>query len=301
MPGFTRPGRRHLEVLLDLGEEGVPIHPDGVLDHAVVVHDQHLVVGEDHAEEVVVGLLAGVVGVPVLAQRPHPRRRRRPVMAVGDIELGHRGEGRDQRIDIRRLVDHPEHMLDPVGSDEIVGRLPCGQPFDQRIDLGSRAIGQEDRSGVGVERLDVAGPIVLLLRPRVLVLLDQIGLVLVDARPGHETGLDVVAHPLPVEIERRPFLADEHPVVLELLQILRALGIDRGRVEVDPGFEIDLGFDDVQEGQRVGRRHLPRLFAVQNVVGRTGHQLGLFRPRPPRTKGLDQRHCTSPKLGYWRP
>ena len=47
--GFDRPCRRDVEVLFDLFEKLHPVQADGVLDHPVVIHDQHLVVGEDHA------------------------------------------------------------------------------------------------------------------------------------------------------------------------------------------------------------------------------------------------------------
>ena len=57
----------HTLLIHDLSQKTVSIQTDGVLDHPIVVHDQHLVVREDHAEEVVVGFLTGVIGVPVLA------------------------------------------------------------------------------------------------------------------------------------------------------------------------------------------------------------------------------------------
>ena len=47
---------------------------------------------------------------------------RRPVVAVGHVELRDSGEGRHQSVPIRRVRHHPQRVPDAVRRDEVVGR-----------------------------------------------------------------------------------------------------------------------------------------------------------------------------------
>ena len=124
--GARLAGRRHRELLSHLCEELLLRQPPEVLHDAVVVQDAQLVVGEEHGEEVVVGLVAVVRGVGGLALEADPRRRGRAVVPVGDVERGHPAERRPNGL---RLLgrDDPHGVGDAVGRHEVVDRLvPCG-------------------------------------------------------------------------------------------------------------------------------------------------------------------------------
>ena len=139
------------------------------------------------------------------------------MVTVGHVEFRDPAAGLHQGVPVDGIAHHPHDVLDAVGRDEIVRRLCCGESLNQHIDLGSRLVGQKNRSGIGVERIHVAGAVVLLDPPRILMLFDQAGLVLVDTGARNKTGLHVVPHALPVEIERRTRLVKKDAVILEAL------------------------------------------------------------------------------------
>jgi hypothetical protein len=78
--------------------------------------------------------------------------------------------------------------------------------------------------------------------------------------------LNVLAHPLPVEIERRAIVADEPPIALHGDEVLAGLRVHPRIVRVDPRVEVDLGFHHVQERVRVPLREYARLVRIENVV-----------------------------------
>ena len=86
---------------------------------------------------------------------------------------------------------------------------------DERVDLRTVAIGEEDRAGVGAQRADEPGAVVLFVLPRLLVLFDDVVFVILDVADRREPGLDVFAHALLVEVNRRLRLADKRAVCLE--------------------------------------------------------------------------------------
>ena len=104
-------GRLDGKALPDFGEQLLRRAPVQVAQHAVVVEDGHLVMREEHREEIAVR--AGVAA----ARLGHARRRGRAVVAVGDVERRQRVEGARQRGDRRRVVDHP-HLV----AHAVVGR-----------------------------------------------------------------------------------------------------------------------------------------------------------------------------------
>jgi hypothetical protein len=196
----------------------------------------------------------------------------------------------DQSLTVLGSVNHPDDVLDAVVGDEIVGWLRGREPLDQGIDLRTRLVGQEDRAGVGIESVDMTGPIVLLDGPRVLVLLDQVGLVLVDARTGDQPRLDVVTHSLAIEVESRRVIAHEDAVAHQPLQVFSAFRIDLRRIHIDAGLEVDLRFDHVEERQGLVSSHRACLVARQYIVGRARHLGAKIRTGAPPPKRLDSRH-----------
>ena len=118
------------------------------------------------------------------------------------------------------------------------------------------------------ERVDVAGAVVLLVGPRLLVLLDEVRVVLGDRGAGDEPDLAVLAHPLRVDVEVRLGVRHEHAAVHQLRQVLPSLRVDRVGVLVDALGQVDLGARDVQEAVGVSLGERARLLRRDDVVGR---------------------------------
>src|SRR5437762_1554528 len=74
----------------------------------------------------------------------------------------------------------PERVADAVLRREIEQRCRFGFRSDDPIDLARRTVGEEHRTGLRAEREHVFRPIVFLVAPRTLVLLDHVTVVLVE-------------------------------------------------------------------------------------------------------------------------
>ena len=163
------------------------LRPFKIPDHAVVVEDRHLVMREDHRQEIAVraGAAAARVG--------DARGRGRAVMAVGDIDRRQRIEGARQRPDGRLVVDHPHLVAHAVvGGDVHVGGVEGGVG-QHGVDRRRVRIGDHHRPGLGVDRLDLADAVVLLDRRGQFVPADAVGLVVGDRGDRGEPGLHPVA------------------------------------------------------------------------------------------------------------
>ena len=98
-----------------------------VLDHAVVVEDFHLVVGEDHRQERFRGLLLSLLP----ACGGNARGGGRTMVAVGDVERLHGVEGLGDRLDLRGVGQDPDLMADAV----VGGDVGCGSALRNGGDL----------------------------------------------------------------------------------------------------------------------------------------------------------------------
>ena len=74
---------------------------------------------------------------------------------------------------------------------------------DKFVEFGVGAVGQKNRAGLRVQGLDVPDAVVLLVRPRQLVLFDGPVQVFLATGRGDEAGLRMLAHDLPVKIKTR--------------------------------------------------------------------------------------------------
>ncbi len=208
--------------------------------------------------------------------RVRPRGARRAMMPVRDVQRRHVLERRhDRGADFG--LGPPDRVLDAVGGREIVERR------------GGRALRHRARERVAVAereqhwpalraRLDnVARAVVFLVGPRLLVLLDQAAVVFVDRKAGGDAGLLVTAHAQPVEIHGRTRLLDERRL-LQRLEVRDRARVDRIRVRIGVGRQVDFGAGDVQEaggiaGQRAG------FVRVDDVVGDGGDAGSQFGTR----------------------
>ena len=118
----------------------------------------------------------------------------------------------------------------------------------------------------------MARAVVFLVAPGALVLLDDVLLVLVHGETAGNAGLLVRPHPQPIEIQGRRLLLRQRRVATQLLEILTAFLIDRGRVRIHIRRQVDLGPGDVQETERITGGELARFFGADDVVGNGGNR-----------------------------
>ena len=86
----------------------------------------------------------------------------------------------------------------PSARGEIHVRFPGNFPGDEFVQRVAGAMRQENRAGLRIQRLDVADAVVLLVHARQLVLFDDAAQIFLAARRGHDAGLRMLAHDLPV-------------------------------------------------------------------------------------------------------
>ena len=195
-----------------------------ILEHAVVGQDVHLVVREDHGEETRAAARAAAALVDAAG-------RRTAVMAVGDVERGHFRELADEEIDVRCFRNRPRAVAHAVRRGEVDLRLAGGDAGNERVDFRHGLVGEENRAGLRVERLDVTDAVVLLVRAGEFVLFDDVFQILLATRQADESDLAVAAHHLPVEMEHRRGITPQHAIGDEFLEILTALRIDGVRIQ----------------------------------------------------------------------
>ena len=122
------------------------------------------------------------------------RRRCRAPASAANVCCDERG-CQPRRANVHERVAHA------VGGGEIDLRRVRGPVRDERVELRLRAVGEKNRAGLRVERLDVPHAVVLLVLPGQFVLLDDAAQVFLATGGGDQAGLRVVPHDLAVEVE----------------------------------------------------------------------------------------------------
>ena len=215
-----------------------------------------------------------------VARLRDPCRRRRAMVPVGDVDRRQRFERARQRRD-RRVIGYDPHLVTNavVGGDVDVRRAGA-RLGEQRVDLGRGWIAHHHRSGLCVDRLDLADAIVLLHRCGQLVLADPVGGVVRKRRDRCEAGLHAAVPGEPVDVIGRLGVADQRAALDHMVEVLPGLGVDRLVVGIDRRGEVDLRLRDVQEARRLAFGALARLRARENVVRRRQDFGGTAGRRP---------------------
>ena len=118
------------------------------------------------------------------------------------------------------------------------------------------------------------GAVILLVRARLLVFLDQPVFVVLDVAHADESLLEMSVHFLLVDIDAGRGFPDQGTLGLEKFQVLPGLGIHLGGVKVRGTGEVDLGPDHVEETDWVSIRMGFRFGCVDDVVGEGRHSRG---------------------------
>ena len=250
-----------------------------VFEQAVVVEDLHLVVGEDHRQEIVVGLFSRVARIGGPARRGHARGGGGAVVAIRDVEAIHGVEGAGDEIEVRRVAHHPKRVTDAGVGDEVGLGRRRGRLGREFIDCGIVLVGEEHRARLGAERVHLADAVVLLVRAGEFVLADAALVVVGHAGGGDEARLLVAAHDQPVEIIAGGAVLLQHPFRKHAVEVLLALGVDRRAVGIGAGRQIDLGLGDVKEAPGLAGGAFAGLLAVEHVIGGRGHFGGFIGKR----------------------
>ena len=96
------------------------------------------------------------------------------------------------------VVDDPELVAHAVVGGHIDGGVAGGGAREQGVDRGRGRIGEHDRAGLRIHRLDLAHAVVFLRRRRMLVLADAVFRVGGKRSDRREAGLDL----LPCQVSR---------------------------------------------------------------------------------------------------
>ncbi len=218
-------------------------------------------------------------------------------MAVRDIYGIHPGEplpdSPERAVRLLRsvLLNDPDPVSDAVLGDEAAGRrifLHCPDDFPKhRV----RAVSQEDGACLHVAHVHMADSVLFLVRPGVLMLLDDACIVVVNGGTGHDAGLAPALHGQLVEIIAGPVLPDEFPPGDPIAQQsrrpfvhLRSVGVHlRAKACLRPVYG--------QEGVGISGHHCRGLLPVVHIIGQCGYPALHPRRRAVCGKRSDICHC----------
>ena len=100
--------------------------------------------------------------------------------------------------------------------------------------------GEQYEAGLGAGGQDVTCSVILFLRPGALVLPDDTRVVVVEVTAADDAHLGPSVHDQPVKIQTRRILADQDTLVLEAAKVLGGLGVDRLRIGIRAGRQINI-------------------------------------------------------------
>ena len=216
-------------------------------------------------------------------------------MSVADIERRQGIDRARQRCDGRFVINHPKLVAHAVvGGGVNVGRA-LGRACQQGIDLRGGGIGQHDRAGLRIDRLDLANAVVFLDGGRVLVLADTVAVVVGNGGDCGKPGLRAVAPGQAVDVIAGLGVADQNAGRGHALEVFGRLGVDGAIIGVDGGIKVDLGLRNMQEAPRLVLRARARLRAREYVIGRRQDFAGASRCRTQRPEGFYERQAASPR------
>ena len=174
--------------------ELVLAHAGGVRHHALVGQHGELACRKENAQQVVVGLAAGVLasllGAHLLADAGG---RGRAVVAVGDVGARDVGQHHLEGLDGGRAGDAPDGLADALAVREVIEGLRALCGLHQRLQRRVVAVGEEDRTRLAARRADVADAVLLLGAAGALVAADDAVVVVVERARGHDARLFALA------------------------------------------------------------------------------------------------------------
>ena len=240
-----------------------------VAHHAVVVDNLEVRGRECHGEEVVVFLVATVVGVLFCLLVAYERGGGTAVMAVGYVEVWYFVEGGCDAV-VEGFVDYPEGVAEAVvGYKVVFGLIGC-DGADYLFEVGIVGEGEEHRLDVGVVDAHVFHAVFLFVAPGQLVLLYAAFHIVGHVGCHYYAILGAAVHGLGIDIVVFLGVLYEPAVFAELGKVADGAVVDLGGVFVGAGGKVDFGFDDVVERFGIALGFGTCLVAVEYVVGARG-------------------------------
>ena len=226
----------------------------------------------------------------------HPRRRSAAVVPVGDVERADLTQRLAQRVDLRRVVDHPQRVPHTVARGQVDVGLARRRGRHHGVEGGRRPVHEEHRLVLNVECVDVPHAVELLVGARELVHAHPPGVVVVDGHDRDHAGLHDVAHDLAVDRVGGRRVADEDAARDEVVEGAASELVDLVGVRVCAGRQVDLGARDPQERVLVAAGPGAGLLGVDDVVRRR-HDAGLEPGRrSQRSERADVDHVMLPSV-----
>lgn len=171
----------------------------------------------------------------------------------------------------------PKHVSDTI----IAGHIAVGLALGDGVNLcGDDFLilskSQENRTGIGVLNISKLGAVFLFLSKRVLVLLNAVRLVVLDAGKTNNTLLGVIFAGLLVNIHSCYFVLNQVSFLNKILKRVTALDVNSIVVRIDVFGQIDLGFVAMYEAHLIIAADHTSLFGVDGVVLRADDFLDIF-------------------------
>ena len=129
------------------------------------------------------------------------RRRRHPVVAIGNVDGVDVVKGLLDSLDLLSITDDPDRMSDAIVKREIIFRILSNDFLDDAMNCLPGGVGTEDEACVGVDCVDISDSILLFDDRCQFVLFDLTGLDLRNAHARHNSILDMVFLLQSIDIE----------------------------------------------------------------------------------------------------
>ena len=154
----------------------------------------------------------------------HLHCRSGSVVSVCNIDLVNGCKGILNLCNLLMIRNLPHCMRDSVHCRKIIQRLLClHHPAYYLIDLTSGTVCQKDRSCLRTQRVDMTNTILFLLLSGILMLLDHIVKIIINACTGYNSGLCSAVHRQPVDIICLLVIRNIYAVLLHLIKQLGCL------------------------------------------------------------------------------
>ena len=206
-----------------------------------------------------------------------PRRRRRSMVAVGDVQGLDLGERSPKLLDpLHRCGPQPVHHT--IFGGDLPGGVDRGEDLQQGGEALGGPVGEEHQAHLGVEDLHVMGTIVFLVGTGELVLADRALVVLGHRGRRDDPDLGVLAHHLSVQIVGGCRIFDHDAAAQQGVEVGPGLSVGLVAVGIGPGIEIHLGSGHPHEGVAVGGQ-APGVGLGQDIVRGCDHPVRQIVPR----------------------
>jgi hypothetical protein len=188
-----------------------------------------------------------------------------------------------------RIDDPPDGMPDAIVRRKVGNRRSLAGGGNQLLCLVAVRMSQQDRPGLGVQCLDLADAVVLLVGAGEFMLANAVVIVVLDRGCGDQPGLRVRAHDQTVGVVASLLVPYEDASIDQTFEILGRFGVNLGCIVVNALRQINLGLRNMQEGKGLAGSAKAGLVTGKNVVGRCGYRSSVFAARTQTGEGADQR------------